>query len=84
MSDDLANYPAAILDLPFQVPGPLGDVPVGDVDYLQTANASDINEVIADIRAIGRDLLKAFAGEANLAAKLDFDQRYAFMVSNSR
>ncbi len=84
MSDDLANYPGGILDLPFQEPGPLGDVPVGDVDYLKTANASDINEIIADIRAIGRDLLKTFAGEANLAAKIEFDHQYAFMVANSR
>ena len=84
MSDDLANYPGGILDLPFKEPGPLGDVPVGDVDYLKTANASDINEFIADIRAIGRDLLKTFAGEANLAAKIEFDHQYAFMVANSR
>lgn len=83
MSDALANYPDAILDVPFQEPGPLGDVPVGDPDFLKTANASDINEIIADIRAIGTDLLAAFQGEATLAQRLEVDRRYAFMVSGS-
>ncbi len=84
MSDLLANYPAGILDLPFQEPGPLGDVPPEDPDYLKTANSSDINEIMADIRAIQRDLRAAFGGEANLAAKIEFDNQYAFMVANSR
>lgn len=81
MSDALANYPAAILDLPFQVPGPLGDVPVGDPDYLKTANASDINEIMADIRAMQTDLINAFQGEPNLAERIKIDRRYAFMLS---
>ena len=83
MSDALANYPDAILDLPFQEPGPLGDVPATDPDFLKTANASDINEIIADIRAIGTDLLNAFQGEPNIAERIAIDRRYAFMVSGS-
>jgi len=70
MSDALANYPAAILDVPFQEPGPLGDIPPTDPDFLKTANAADINEIIADIRAIGTDLLASFQGEPTLALRV--------------
>lgn len=81
MSDALANYPGAILDVPFQQPGPLGDVPATDPDFLSTANSTDINEIIADIRAIGRDLRNAFQGEPDLAERIKIDRRYAFMLS---
>lgn len=81
MSDALANYPIGILDVPFQKPGPLGDVPATHPDFLSTANAADINEIIADIRAVGTDLRNAFQGEANLAERIKIDRRYAFMLS---